>query len=190
MWEQAELRHLRRFVRAVAALDKRGPRLTTAATIRPLTILDLPAGDLYGRHWSLTGRRRPGANTRDEAVYLPGRNLLLLSKAVVFCARHNIPVLAIGSLGHNPFPDATPGFFRDFARAASGACQFCVTIVTPFRQLTKAKVIRRGRPLPLHLSFSCISPKRGRHCGRCNKCAERRRAFAAAGAEDRTAYAQ
>lgn len=69
-WERAELRHLRRYLRAVG--------------LGPLTVLELPVRDLYGRHWSLTGRRAPGARTADAAVFLPGRNLMLLSKAAVF----------------------------------------------------------------------------------------------------------
>jgi 7-cyano-7-deazaguanine synthase len=158
------------------------------ATIQPLTILHLPVADLYGRHWSVTGRAVPDAETPDQAVYLPGRNLLLLSEAAIFCAKHRIGTIAIGSLGQNPFPDATPKFLRDFSRAASEALAFRSRIVTPFRRLTKERVVRRGRSLPLHLSFSCISPRRGLHCGRCNKCAERRRAFHAAGVVDKTKY--
>jgi 7-cyano-7-deazaguanine synthase len=157
VWERAELRQLRRYLRAIG--------------VAPLTVLDLPVGDLYGSHWSVTGRRVPGAKTRDEAVYLPGRNLMLLSKAAVFCELHKIPVMAVGSLGHNPFPDATPSFFCDFARVSG------VKVIAPFRRLTKLQVVRRGRGLPLHLSFSCLAPKRGQHCGRCNKCAERQRAL-------------
>ena len=38
-----------------------------------------------------------------------------------------------------------------------------------------------GRGLPLELTFSCISPLRGLHCGHCNKCAERQAAFRDAG---------
>lgn len=160
-WERAELRHLRRYLRAVS--------------IGSLTVLDLPARDLYRNHWSTTGRRVPGAKTRDEAVYLPGRNLMLLSKAAVFCAMRKIPVIAVGSLGHNPFPDATRKFFRNFSKLSG------MKVIAPFRSLTKEQVIRRGRQLPLHLTFSCLAPKRGRHCGRCNKCAERRRALRQAG---------
>ena len=159
-WERDELRHL-----------------------RGVTVLEFPVADLYRNHWSVTGQRVPGAKTRDEAVYLPGRNLMLLSKAAVFCALHKIPVIAVGSLGHNPFPDATPKFFRDFARLSG------IKVIAPLRRLTKSQVVRRGRHLPLHQSFSCIAPKRGRHCGRCNKCAERRRAFREAGVEDLTRYA-
>jgi 7-cyano-7-deazaguanine synthase len=189
VWEAAELRALRRFLVAANRI-RGGPRKRFAAAIEPLTILDLPVRDLYGDHWSTTGRKAPGATTPDEAVYLPGRNLLLLSKAAVFCAQHRIGMIAIGSLGHNPFPDATPKFFRAFARAASDALAFKFQIVTPLRQLTKTQVVRRGARLglPLHLSVSCISPRRGRHCGRCNKCAERQRAFRVAGVVDKTKY--
>jgi 7-cyano-7-deazaguanine synthase len=162
VWETVELRHLRGYLRAVNA--------------RPLTILDLPADDLYGDHWSTTGRKVPGAKSQDEEVYLPGRNLLMLSKAAVFCATHKIPVIAIGSLGHNPFRDATPKFFRDFGRIAGTALGCRLRVIAPFRSLTKAAVLRRGRQLPLHLTFSCLAPRRGRACGRCNKCAERQQA--------------
>jgi 7-cyano-7-deazaguanine synthase len=174
VWETAELCALRRFLPHVRH--------------QPLTILHLPAGDVYGNHWSTTGRRVPGAKTRDEAVYLPGRNLMLLSKAAVFCELHKIPVIAVGTLGHNPFPDATPKFFADFARVAGVALSFKFQISAPFRTLSKKKVIQRGRQLPLHLSFSCVAPRQGRHCGRCNKCAERRRAFRVAGVTDKTNY--
>lgn len=156
-WEVAELRALRRFLKA--------------AHLPAPTVLDLPVRDLYGAHWSVTGKGTPGARTRDAAVYLPGRNLLLLSKAAVFCAENLIGTIAIGSLGHNPFTDATPRFFRAFARLSG------IRVIAPFRQLSKEQVIRRYRQLPLHLSFSCLAPVRGQHCGHCNKCAERQRAF-------------
>src|SRR5437868_6116717 len=54
-WEAVELRHLKQFLRAV-----RGPAL------RPLEVLHLPVADLYGLHWSITGRGVPGADMPDE----------------------------------------------------------------------------------------------------------------------------
>jgi len=180
VWESVELQYLKRFLRAAYL-----------PSVHTLTVLDLPVRDLYGKHWSTTGCRVPGAKTPDEAVYLPGRNLMLLSKAAVFCALNKIETIAIGSLGHNPFPDATPRLFRDFAAAASKALDFPIKVITPFRAFAKEGVVRRGHRLglPLHLSFSCISPRRGLHCGRCNKCGERQRAFREAGTEDLTRYA-
>jgi 7-cyano-7-deazaguanine synthase len=178
VWETTELRHLRKFLRSAKI-----PR------VHPLTVLNLPARDLYGTHWSTTGRNVPHARTPDKAVYLPGRNLLLLSKAAVFCALNKIDTIAVGSLDHNPFPDATPRFFREFATVASKALNSRVKVIAPFRALSKEQVVRRGKSLPLHLSFSCIAPRHGVHCGRCNKCGERQQAFLAANVIDRTKYA-
>jgi 7-cyano-7-deazaguanine synthase len=178
VWETAELQHLRKFLR-----NARIPR------VQSLTVLDLPVRDLYGVHWSTTGRKVPHARTPDEAVYLPGRNLLMLSKAAVFCAINKFDAIAVGSLDHNPFPDATPKFFREFAAIAGEALNFRVKVIAPFRAFSKEKVLRRGKSLPLHLSFSCIAPRRGLHCGRCNKCAERQQAFLAANVIDHTKYA-
>ena len=56
-------------------------------------------------------------------------------------------------------------------------------------RITKADVLELGRGLALEHTFSCIDPHDGHHCGRCNKCAERRQAFAALSLEDRTEYA-
>jgi len=61
-------------------------------------------------------------------------------------------------------------------------------VLRPYLGLAKAEVMGRGRDLPLGLTFSCLRPAGGRHCGACNKCAERRRAFADAGMTDPTAY--
>jgi 7-cyano-7-deazaguanine synthase len=47
-----------------------------------------------------------------------------------------------------------------------------------------------GRDMPLELTFSCLAPVAGLHCGRCNKCAERQAAFRDAGIDDRTEYAE
>ena len=63
-----------------------------------------------------------------------------------------------------------------------------VQIRLPFAGLSKREVMLRGRGLPLDLTFSCIRPVNGIHCCRCNKCAERRHAFADAGMPDPTRY--
>src|SRR5262245_63911831 len=73
-WEADEFAHLQRFLQAV-----RCPAL------KPLVILDQPVADLYGPHWSITGQGVPPAGTPDEAVFLPGRNVLLLAKAILWC---------------------------------------------------------------------------------------------------------
>ncbi len=176
-WEDVELTHLRRFVEAIAT-----------PTLRPLTVLDMPAGDLYGNHWSITGVDVPAADTADEAVFLPGRNVLLLAKALLWCHLNKVPAVALAPLESNPFPDATPAFFRAFADAVNLAVGGSVRVVCPYAEMHKTDVLRRGAGLPLEWTFSCIRPLQARHCGACNKCAERRMGFADAGLPDPTPY--
>ena len=102
---------------------------------------------------------------------------------------HGVGQLALATLAGNPFADATDEFFRDFEQALDRATGSCVNILRPFARLPKKDVLELGRELPLELTFSCIVPADGLHCGRCNKCAERRRAFVSAGLEDKTGYA-
>jgi 7-cyano-7-deazaguanine synthase len=176
-WEAAELAWLRRYA---GALD--------LPALRPLQALELPVADLYGRHWSVTGEGVPDAETPDEAVYLPGRNVLLLAKAMLWCRLHAVGAVALATLRGNPFPDATPEFFAGFEGAVNRATGGAVRVLRPYAALDKVEVMRRGRGLPLGLTFSCIRPTGERHCGRCNKCAERRRAFADADMADPTDY--
>jgi 7-cyano-7-deazaguanine synthase len=177
-WEPVERAHLGRFLAAL-----RGPAL------RPLHVLELPVADLYGDHWSLTGEGVPGPDTPDDAVFLPGRNVLLLSKALIWCHLNGVPELATAPLGANPFPDATPEFFDSFAAVVGRAVGGRVKVLRPYAHLHKPDVLRRGRGLPLGETFSCIRPVGGLHCGRCNKCAERKQGFRDAGMEDPTRYA-
>ncbi len=183
VWERTERAWLSRFLAALSRVSKK-------RTIKPLVLLDLPVRDLQPGHWSLTGRRVPGARSADREVYLPGRNILLLSKAAVRAAAEGISRIAIGTLAGNPFPDATPRFFDRLASALSVGLDFRISIEAPFAALKKSDLIAMGRNLPLGFTFSCIAPVGRRHCGRCNKCAERIRAFAAAGVADPTRYAE
>jgi len=177
-WQECEQSAIDRFLDRMAQ-----PGLS------PLVVLKMPLADLYGKHWSITGARVPGDATPDEAVYLPGRNPLLLIKPALWCAEHDIEQLALATLVANPFLDATANFFTSFEDMLREAVGASVQISRPFERLTKQQVLELGRDLPLELTLSCLSPARGIHCGRCNKCAERYRAFTEAGIEDRTTYA-
>jgi 7-cyano-7-deazaguanine synthase len=178
-WEQTEETYLRRFLDSLS--DRR--------RIRPLAVLELPIADVYGDHWSISGTGAPDETTPDDAVYLPGRNVLLLAKTTVWCALHGAERIAMGTLLGNPFADSSPAFFSSFAAAASLALGHRLAVMTPYAGLNKAEVLDRGRDLPLEHTFSCVAPVGTSHCHTCNKCAERRKAFVEADIEDRTAYA-
>lgn len=178
VWEAVEEAHLRRFL---DALPDGGAH--------PLVTLDFPIADVYGSHWSLSARGIPDADSADDAVYLPGRNLLLLAKSSVWCALHHIPVVALGTLKGNPFADSSHEFFAALEAVVQTGLNWPFEISTPFGELTKTDVVQLGRSLELQHTFSCIDPQGDRHCGRCNKCAERRYAFADLAIKDTTPYA-
>jgi 7-cyano-7-deazaguanine synthase len=160
------------------------------ASLAPLARLSFTVRDLYPpTHWALRGEP-PAFDTPDEDVYLTGRNIILVTKASIYCAQHRIERIAQGSLAHNPFPDATPEFFESMGRALSLGLAHDIRIDTPFARKEKSDVIRLGVELgvPLELTLSCMNPKDGLHCGLCSKCRERRDAFHEAGVPDPTRY--
>jgi 7-cyano-7-deazaguanine synthase len=177
-WEPAEQRMAARFAASL-------PRL------RPVATLTVDMRDVYpASHWAVRGEA-PAFDTPDTDVYLEGRNVILLAKAAVFMARTGSQDVLLGSLAHNPFPDATPAFFEAMQRALSEGLAHRIRIRRPFADMRKADVIRLGASLGVDfaLTLSCMQPEDGRHCGRCSKCRERRDAFREAGIADPTDYA-
>lgn len=181
-WEDAERR----------AIDRLLASSPFGADVAPLVTLGVDMRDVYPpAHWAVTGHP-PAYDTPDEDVYLDGRNIILLSKAAVYCARHDLTRIAMGSLSNNPFPDATPQFRAAIGRALSLGLAHPIEIATPLVDWHKDRVIQLGEELgvPMELSMSCMNPQGDRHCGECSKCRERQDAFRDAKVEDRTDYAR
>lgn len=188
VWETVELAHLKRLLRAL-----RSDRLA------PLTVLGVPLAAVYEPHWSLGKDQVPGSRAPDSAVYLPGRNLLLLGLAGLFCGLRKIPVLWIGVLKGNPFRDAGGDFLKQMERLLEKSLGTPIRIEAPLAGMRKAQVIRKFPDLPWEFTFSCLNPAPARrrsrgggclHCGRCQKCAERQSGFRMAGIKDPTRYAR
>jgi 7-cyano-7-deazaguanine synthase len=158
--------------------------------------------DVYAAtHWAVKGTP-PSYHTPDEDVYLPGRNVILLGKTGVFAAAAGLNRIVLGSLAHNPFPDATPQFREAIGRALSLGLAHDLRIEAPYAGTSKADVIRRGAVLgvPFESTLSCMNPRevqgvhepfepRFLHCGLCSKCRERHDAFIELGIMDPTRYA-
>lgn len=177
-WERTEQQALQSFLGAL-----------NSPNVAPLTVLSAPTANIYGEHWSMTGKSIPDADQSDSSVFLPGRNILLVGLAAVWCSTHGVSQIAIGSLEGNPFPDATREFFQDFARALSTGLGHQLNVTAPYRGIHKFEIIQRFKTLPLDLTLTCMAPKGLKHCGQCNKCHERQVAFRKAAVPDPTAYA-
>ena len=180
-WEDAE-------ARAIARLLAAAP---FAGRTRPAASLTVDMRDVYpASHWAVRGQP-PAYDTPDEDVYLEGRNIVLIAKAAVWCARQGVPRLVLGPLAGNPFPDATPEFFETMARAMSLGLAHPLTVAAPLADRHKEEVVALGVRLgvPLAITLSCMNPAGDAHCGACSKCRERRDAFRLAGVDDPTRYA-
>jgi 7-cyano-7-deazaguanine synthase len=173
-WEEAEI--------------QAASKLCSQSGVERLEVLRTDLRSLYGRHWTQTDQV-PDANSADEEVALPARNAFLLGSAAVYCQSHRLNRVVLGTLGSNPFPDASARFFRASQDWLSLAVGFPVRIEAPLFGHSKSEVIRQSRDIPIEHTFSCINPYGIRHCGDCNKCEERRRAFRTAGCDDPTQYA-
>ncbi|MBS0208838.1 MAG: 7-cyano-7-deazaguanine synthase [Planctomycetes bacterium] len=177
-WQMAERAALTQFL---AALPNE--------RVLPIVELEQPLADLYNGHWSLTGRDIPGVTSPDEAVFLPGRNALLMLKAALWCQLHGVDQLALATLATNPFADARDEFFASLQACLNWSHSRPVELVRPFARFDKRRVMELGEGFPLELTFSCIAPVGQLHCGACNKCAERQAAFRLVARPDRTRYA-
>ena len=185
-WEWAEKKMLRDFI---AKLEN--------ANVKPVTALSLPVKTLYGQaHWTMSGETVPGYDEPDETVYIPGRNIILITLAAIWCSLNGVHRIVLGSLAGNPFPDATPEFFRNIASANSMGLNHELVVEAPIRHLHKEDILAaNASKLPLHLTLTCSNPQAGVndaiiHCANCNKCRERHEAYIDAGIVDNTRYAR
>ena len=148
-WEAEELATVRQLLRAMAS-----------PCLAELVVFDTPADDLYGDHWSVTGRGVPEADTPAADVFLPGRNALLLIKPAIWCSLHGIQELAVAVLATNPFGDATPEFLGDFQAAL---CRATGAMVAAFGSLAQiAEEAGHGTRPPFATGFDLLLPFAGR----------------------------
>jgi 7-cyano-7-deazaguanine synthase len=193
IWDACETAFARRFCLANA-----GTRL------QPLVELSLPLAGFLAGHWAITGIGVPRAGDHAAQLEIPLRNLTLLGFALHAVRRsenfrkilesdlagkpHSIQ-LALGTTAENSYPDGNRNYFDKCEHVLRLEAGRPVQILTPLIGLSKLDVIRDSDRETLSLSFSCVDPQRGMHCGQCIKCGKRRAAFRAAEVDDPTQYA-
>ena len=141
-WESEELRALRSFVSA-----------SNSPSVSEPVSLSINNSDIYGSHWSSSGSP-PGADTPDTAVYLPGRNIFLITAAAVWGSINGVSRIAIGSLRGNPFPDASQEFYAMMGTVLGQGLARSIEVIAPYLGSTKEEIIRCNKDLPLHLTYN------------------------------------
>jgi 7-cyano-7-deazaguanine synthase len=132
-------------------------------------------------------------------TYVPARNTVFLSVALAWAEASGARDLFIGinALDYSGYPDCRPDFVSAFEQLAAVATKTGVegerfTVQAPLLHLGKADIAREADRLGLDagLSWSCYDPAPGpAHCGLCESCRLRARAFREADLPDPTSYA-
>jgi len=134
--------------------------LPSTSAARPCS--NFPVGGLYRNHWSITGRRVPGAKSRRRSVYLPAVTDAVVEGRCGFANSTKIPVIGGRHVGHNPFPDRRPKFFSRTLPRWSG-----VKVIAPFPSAHKSgKSFDAGLASAVNKEFFLHRAETCRHCGR------------------------
>ena len=126
-----------------------------------------------------------------QPIIVPFRNAIFLSAAVAYAVSVGAEKIFYGAQGSDePFyPDCRREFYQAFEKAARlGTCQE-ITIQAPFSDMRKSDVVKIAVKLgvPLELTWSCYLDAE-KHCGKCESCVNRKKAFQEADLADPTLY--
>jgi len=168
-----------------------------ALGVEQLVIDISPIGKLLGGSALTDNLAVPDGHYAEESMkvtVVPNRNAIMLTIAFGLASARKLDSVALAVHGgdHFIYPDCRPAFIEAFQTMQNHALDglSAINLLTPFLSLTKAEIVSVGAGLgvPFEATWSCY--KGGdRHCGRCGTCVERLEAFALAGVNDPTGYA-
>ncbi len=155
-------------------------------------IIDLSAlKGIFGNVTSLCNANIPLTSEFSQPIIVPFRNAIFLSAAVAYAVSVCANNIFYGAQGSDePFyPDCRREFYQAFEKAANLGTAQEITIKAPFSDKLKSEVIKAGSELevPFELTWSCYLDG-AKHCGKCESCVNRKKAFKEAGVTDPTKY--
>jgi 7-cyano-7-deazaguanine synthase len=142
---------------------------------------------------------KEGLSDGIPSTYVPARNTVFLSLALGLAEAAGAHDIFIGAniLDYSGYPDCRPDFLAAFETMANLATKAGregerFRIHAPLLRMSKADIAAEAARLDLEagMSWSCYDPSsEGKHCGLCDSCRIRARAFEEAGLQDPTRYA-
>lgn len=155
---------------------------------------------LYGDSNVLTSSKNELPGSFEYSIVVPIRNAVFLSIASAWAFSIGATRVAYGAhTGDAHYPDCRPPFARRLQGAFNAGesdgirlgMRREIEIWSPYSAgIGKRELVRLGADAlgdRIYETWSCYAGRR-RQCGRCESCMNRRRAFADAGIEDKTAY--
>ena len=126
-----------------------------------------------------------------ESVWVPARNMVFTSIAASYAESLGAEIIIVGWDAEEAatFPDNSKEFLDAFNELISAGSPDEIRIEAPAIDLNKEEIVKLGVEVnaPMELSYSCYKGL-DKHCGVCESCMRRKRAFMNMGIEDLTEY--
>ena len=136
----------------------------------------------------------PEGNYDDEnmkSTVVPFRNGIMLAIVAGLAETYGLKHVMMANHGgdHTIYPDCRPAFVEAMSAAIAAGTYEGITLKTPYTNITKGEIARKGKALGIDYTQTWSCYKGGAvHCGKCGTCRERKEALVAAGIEDLTPY--
>jgi len=156
--------------------------------------------DLYGESNVLTSTKKNIPKSFDYSIVVPVRNAVFLSIGTAWAFTLNASLVAYGAhKGDWHYPDCRPNFAKKMERALNEGekdgiklkIRNKIKIWSPFSKgLSKSDLLKKGYKILGDMVFktwSCYENNK-LHCGKCESCNNRKKAFVEAGIVDKTKY--
>ncbi|MDL2246980.1 7-cyano-7-deazaguanine synthase QueC [Methanobrevibacter sp. OttesenSCG-928-K11] len=126
-----------------------------------------------------------------ESVWVPGRNILFTAIAISFAEAEGASKIIVGwdKEEAETFPDNSEEFLEKYNELIQIGSPDEISIEAPAIDLDKVEIVELGLKVnaPMDLSYSCYTGNE-KHCGICESCMRRKRAFKKLNITDPTEY--
>ncbi|WP_407411931.1 7-cyano-7-deazaguanine synthase QueC [Methanobrevibacter sp.] len=126
-----------------------------------------------------------------SSVWVPARNMVFTSIAVSYAESIGAEKIIVGWDAEEAatFPDNSKEFLNTFNELIDVGSPDNIKIEAPAIDLTKEEIVKLGVAVgaPMEISYSCYKGGK-KHCGVCESCMRRKRAFTQLGIEDLSEY--
>ena len=147
--------------------------------------------DIYEGVTSLVDKSIIVTEEFTDPIIVPFRNGVFIAVAVAYADSIGASHIFYGAHASDEqfYPDCRREFYEAFEKAARLGTASNIQITAPYGTVSKSEIIKDAVNfgVPLEKTWSCYleGPV---HCGRCESCNNRKRAFSEAGVEDPTVY--
>lgn len=179
-----------------ASVEKIAEYLNASLKIAEIPFLKVLGGSaLTSRQIEIPASISSISEKETPITWVPCRNLIILAHACAYAEVIGADTIFTGFNAEEAlsYPDNTEDFVNRFnfmVEKAVSSRSIPPKVVAPLVKLRKPEIVKIGFEInaPLHLTYSCYKGGE-KHCGVCESCVRRRKAFREAGFEDPAEYA-